>query len=223
MGVTLVATTVLILCGIVNFVYTQRTPIIARITEDLIKDIGGTAEISCSVLYSQSYTVLWEKLESERSTDPILLSSDTTPHIRDSRFSLRYDTASTTYTIQIKDIQESDAGIYKCVILLSQNNYISSQLRLQVYSPPIIYDNSSSTVVVSENETVSLECFAGGVPRPQISWKRENNAILPTGGTIYRGNILKINEIRKENRGTYYCTADNKVGKSVKRSVNIED
>ncbi|XP_065226739.1 lachesin-like [Planococcus citri] len=206
----------------VSILNCQRVPIIVDITPDQIKDIGGTVELSCSALYSQGYGVLWKKLEREGSQESILLSSDTTPIIRDSRFSLRYDSASTTYTLQIKDIQDSDAGVYKCQILISQNHQVSREVRLQVFSPPIFYDNSSSTVVVSERNAVHLECYAGGIPKPQISWKRENNAILPTGGPVYKGNVLKINNIRREDRGTYYCTADNKVGKNIKRSIAVE-
>lgn len=213
----------LIFCALsVTVINCQRTPTIIAITPDQIKDIGGTVELSCSVLYSQGYSVLWKKLEREGSQESILLSSDTTPIIRDSRFSLRYDSASTTYTLQIKDIQDSDAGLYKCQILMSQSHQVSREVRLLVYSPPIFFDNSSSTVVVSEHNPVRLECYAGGIPRPQISWKRENNAILPTGGPVYKGNILKINNIRREDRGTYYCTADNKVGKNIKRSIAVE-
>ncbi|XKL67665.1 hypothetical protein PGB90_003156 [Kerria lacca] len=202
-------------------IYSERTPQIVRITENQTVDIGGTTELSCSVLYSDGYAVVWQKLEKE-TNELNTLSSDTTPIMRDSRMSLRYDTASTTYTLQIKDIQNSDAGIYKCTILISTNNYISKEVTLQVNSPPIIYDNSSSTMIVSENNPVSLECYAGGIPKPLISWKRENNAILPSGGTVYRGNILKINNVQKEDRGTYYCTAHNNVGKSVKRSIAVE-
>ncbi len=213
---------ILLLFTMMSLVYSERSPAIVRITEDQIKGTGGTVELSCSVLYAQMYTVLWEKLDRERNGDPIIISSDTTRLITDSRFSLRYDTASTTYTLQIKDVQDSDTGIYRCVILISQNNYISQEVNLQIHSPPIIFDNSSSTVVANENETVSLECYSGGVPKPQISWKRENNAVLPTGGTVYRGTILKINQIRKEDRGTYFCIADNKVGKSVKKSIAVD-
>lgn len=64
-----------------------------------------------------------------------------------------------------------------------------------------------------------MECYAGGYPPPRISWRRENNAILPTGGSIYRGNILKIKSIRKEDRGTYYCVAENGVGRGTKSKL----
>lgn len=65
---------------------------------------------------------------------------------------------------------------------------------------------------------VQMECYAGGYPTPRISWRRENNAILPTGGSIYRGNVLRIKHIRKEDRGTYYCVAENGVGRGTKRN-----
>ena len=67
-----------------------------------------------------------------------------------------------------------------------------------------------------------MECYAGGYPTPRISWRRENSAILPTGGSIYRGNILKIKHVRKEDRGTYYCVADNSVGKATRRNIAVE-
>ena len=38
----------------------------------------------------------------------------------------------------------------------------------------------------------------------------------------YRGNILKIHSVKKEDRGTYYCVADNGVGKSARRNVAVE-
>lgn len=48
-----------------------------------------------------------------------------------------------------------------------------------------------------------------------------HNLFLP-GGSTYSGNVLKINSVRKEDRGTYYCVADNGVSKGDKRNVNLE-
>lgn len=39
---------------------------------------------------------------------------------------------------------------------------------------------------------------------------------------IFRGNILKINSVRKEDRGTYYCVAENSVGKGTRRNIAVE-
>lgn len=42
------------------------------------------------------------------------------------------------------------------------------------------------------------------------------------GGATYTGSVLKINSVRKEDRGTYYCVADNGVSKGDRRNINLE-
>jgi hypothetical protein len=39
---------------------------------------------------------------------------------------------------------------------------------------------------------------------------------------IFRGNTLKIHTVKKEDRGTYFCVADNGVGKPAKRNIALE-
>ncbi|XP_015586541.1 lachesin isoform X1 [Cephus cinctus] len=213
---------VILALAFLKIVSCQRTPTISYISQEQIKDIGDTVELLCSVQYGQEYPVLWIKFNKEGGSDQLPLSSGTSLIVRDSRFALRYDTASSTYTLQIKDIQETDAGVYQCQVLISLNNRISAGVELQVRRPPIISDNSTRSLVVSEGQPVQLNCYAGGFPTPRISWRRENNAILPTGGSIYRGNTLKVSAIRKEDRGTYYCVAENGVGRGARRNINVE-
>lgn len=54
--------------------------------------------------------------------------------------------------MQIKDIQETDAGFYQCQVLISVSNKIAAEVELQVRRPPIISDNSTRSIVVSEGE-----------------------------------------------------------------------
>lgn len=204
----------------ITLIYSQRTPTISFISPEQIKDIGGVVELVCSVQYAQDYPVLWLKVSSLGETLPVSTSS--TLIVRDSRFALRYDKASSTYTLQIKDIQETDAGKYQCQVIIAINNKIMAEVELFVRRPPVISDNSTRSRIVSEGQEVVLECYAGGYPPARISWRRENSAILPTGGSVYRGNVLKINSVRKEDRGTYYCVAENGVGKGTRRNVAIE-
>ncbi|XP_063220158.1 lachesin [Bacillus rossius redtenbacheri] len=209
----------LCLCGAA---WGQRTPTISYISQLQIKDIGGVVELECSVQYAQDYPVLWMKIDQFRTTEPLPISTGSALIIRDSRFALQYETASSTYTLQIKDIQETDAGFYQCQVIIALNNKISAEVELQVRRPPIISDNSTRSLVVSEMQSVKLECYANGYPEPRISWRRENNAVLPTGGSIYRGNVLKISAVRKEDRGTYYCVAENGVGRGARRNIAVE-
>ncbi len=99
---------------------------------------------------------------------------------------------------------------------------MTKHVRLDVSQPPVIADNSTRSVVVQENSAAELLCHASGSPRPVVSWRRENNAVLPTGGIVYKGNVLKIHSVKKEDRGTYYCVADNKIGKPARRNVAVE-
>ncbi|XP_017875313.1 lachesin isoform X2 [Ceratina calcarata] len=203
-------------------VNTQRTPTISYISQEQIKDIGETVEFRCSVQYAPDFPVVWTKINKDVVNDQLPLSHGSSLIVRDTRFSLKYVDALSTFILQIKDIQETDAGIYQCKILISLNNHVSANVELQVRRPPIISDNSTRSLVVTEGQPVQLECYAGGFPAPRISWRRENNAILPTGGSIYRGNTLKIPAIRKEDRGTYYCVAENGVGRGARRNINVE-
>ncbi|KAL9701557.1 hypothetical protein quinque_004998 [Culex quinquefasciatus] len=175
-------------------VMAQRTPSISYITQEQIKDIGGTVEMECSVQYAKEYSVHWIKTGRDRS-DVVFLSTGSALVLKDSRFALRFDPSSSSYILQIKDIQETDAGIYQCQVVLSVTNKITADVELQVRRPPIISDNSTQSLVASEGEAVMMECYASGYPPPQITWRRENNAILPTGR---RGFVLQVAKKNKE-------------------------
>lgn len=108
---------------------------------------------------------------------------------------------------------------FKDVIFFPQ---VEAEVKLQVRQQPIIFDNSTRSLVVVEGQKVKLECYAGGHPAPTISWRRDNNALLPTGGAIYRGSVLPIDSVHKDHRGTYYCVAENGVGHGARRNIAVE-
>ena len=95
---------------------------------------------------------------------------------------MRYDTASSTYTLQIKDVQRPDEGTYQCQIIVAINNKVTKSVDLTVAQPPVITDNSTRSVVVEVGNPVELICHALGSPPPSVSWRRQNHQILPTGG-----------------------------------------
>jgi hypothetical protein len=105
----------------------------------------------------------------------------------------------------MKDIQDTDAGIYQCQVLISTQNVISADVKVAVRQPPVISDDSTRSVVASVGEDVTLACYATGFPEPRVSWRRKNNAILPTGGAVYRGNKLRIPSISKVGKCIRLC------------------
>lgn len=99
---------------------------------------------------------------------------------------------------------------------------MTAEVELEVRRPPIIFDNSTRAVVTIEGLSVMLACYAGGHPAPTISWRRENNMILPNGHAVYRGNKLHIDSVHKDHHGIYYCVAENGVGRGQRRNIDVE-
>lgn len=59
---------------------------------------------------------------------------------------------SSVYLLQIKDIQEKDAGLYRCQVLAPSGHIITADVELQVRGPPFIFANSTRSIVASEGE-----------------------------------------------------------------------
>lgn len=178
--------------ALVSLCFAQRAPSITYISEDQVVDVGGTVELSCSVQYGTEFSVIWLK-QGSRSNEHIFLSTGTSLVVKESRFALLYDGASATYIVLIKDVQETDAGTYQCEVVLSVNNKITAETRLLVRQPPVITDNSTQSIVTTAGEPITLECYATGFPTPKIVWRRENNAILPTGECDHQSSGFEVN------------------------------
>ncbi|GFQ71274.1 lachesin [Trichonephila clavata] len=198
----------------------QQNPSISYITREKYANIGDTIDLHCSVHYASIYPVLWVKIDDKGQRS--IISSGSSQIIPDQRYSIRHDEASSTYTLQITKIQQVDTGLYQCQVIIASASKLTEDAWVYVRIPPVILDNSTQTVQTTSGAKVFLQCYATGYPEPKVSWRRENNDILPTGGVVYRGNILAIHNISKHDRGTYYCIADNGVGKGARRHVGVE-
>merc|ERR1712045_979144 len=82
--------------------------------------------------------------------------------------------------------------------------------------------NRRPTISFITQPEVVLKCYASGYPPPGIYWRRQNNVQLPTGGLIYKGNVLTMEKVERMHRGTYYCVATNVVGTGARRNIDVE-
>ncbi|XP_059620977.1 lachesin-like [Phlebotomus argentipes] len=210
------------LLAVVHLGAPQRA-VITDISQKQIKEIGEYTHLNCTVKTDGAYKVWWNKRKLERTTESFPISIDDQLTINDPRFKIVHDQASSTYSLQISNLESSDTGIYECLIFISFDERPSSSVELFVRHPPIVSEKLSTKVAqVAEHQPVNLECYADGYPRPTITWTREYNALMPGGGHKITGNLLKIPSARKEDRGTYYCMAENDVGKSNPKTVTLE-
>ncbi|XP_055331058.1 lachesin-like [Paramacrobiotus metropolitanus] len=210
-----------ILIGIYgSFVTAQQNPTITFITKEIVADLGGTIDLKCAVQFAKDFPVMWMRRGYADSTDTPL-SFRGSRIVPDNRYSVRYDETSMTFVLQIQDLQETDQGVYQCQIPINNVNKITAEVPVHIRRPPVISDDSTRDLIIGRGEDVGLFCNATGFPHPKISWRRQGNAALPTGGAVYHGTDLKIFDIQKEHRGTYICTADNAVGQGDRRNINI--
>lgn len=179
---------VLIVLSLIVDTQAQQNPTISFITKERVVNIGDTIDLSCSVQYARDYPIIWAKINRENPSNHLFISRGSSLSVPDNRYSIRHDDASSTYTLQISKIQEIDAGQYQCQVVIGPTSRVTADVKVYVRIPPVISDNSTRSVITSAGYSVTLQCYASGFPQPQISWRRENNDLLPTGGS-YRLNL----------------------------------
>ena len=200
-----------------------RRPTISFITQpEIVTDIGGDVEMKCSIQYASDYPVIWMKLDSVDRNNDLTVTVGTTLILKDPRFNVDLDRSTSTYTLRISDVQETDGAKYQCQVIVALTDKVVADVPLIVRRPPIISDNSTRSVITWEGNRVVLRCYASGNPEPTIYWRRQNNVLLPTGGLVYKGNELVIEKVERWHRGTYYCVATNVVGTGQRRNIDVE-
>ncbi|XP_017463667.1 PREDICTED: lachesin-like, partial [Rhagoletis zephyria] len=200
-----------------------RNPSISFISKDKVVNIGDQLELKCQVQDAGNYPVQWSKLGSPQVT----LSTSQTIVTPSTRHHIRYDDRDSTYTLLIDKVQEIDAGTYRCEISIGASNYhlkssFTADTPVIVRIQPVISDNSTRSVITTAGSRVDLQCYGAGYPQPIISWRREKHRLLPNNMAFFKGNTLTIGNVSKDDRGTYYCVADNGVGSGARRHIGVE-
>ena len=99
----------------------------------------------------------------------------------------------------------------------------SRAVDLLIRYPPKIDQAVEVTPKVAQlSGSAELKCIAEGYPKPSISWTRATGGFLPAGGHYFNGTVLRINQVSVQDRGIYYCIADNGIEKPARRTVNFE-
>jgi len=201
----------------------NRRPTISFITQpEIVTDIGGDIEMKCTIQYASDYPVIWMKLDNLNRGNDLPITTGTTLILKDPRFNVDFDKQTSTYTLRINDVQETDGATYQCQVIIALTDKVTANVPLIVRRPPIISDNSTRSVVTWEGNRVVLKCYASGYPPPEIYWRRQNNAVLPTNSSVFKGNELVFPHVTKDHRGTYYCVATNVVGTGARRNIDVE-
>ncbi|XP_005406416.1 PREDICTED: vascular endothelial growth factor receptor 1 isoform X2 [Chinchilla lanigera] len=101
---------------------------------------------------------------------------------------------STTLKLIIKNVSLEDSGTYAC---RARNVYTGEEILQKTEvtirgqeAPHLLQNLSDHTVAVSSSTT--LDCHAGGVPEPQITWFKNHHKIQQEPGTSDKSNLELI-------------------------------
>ena len=75
---------------------------------------------------------------------------------------------------------------------------------------------------VLSGTTVSIECPVSGVPKPDVTWSRQDNNMATDGRVLVKESVLIITNLTTSDAGVYLCKAVNLAGEVVaSSSVNV--
>uniref|UniRef100_A0A8C7PIZ6 receptor protein-tyrosine kinase n=1 Tax=Oncorhynchus mykiss TaxID=8022 RepID=A0A8C7PIZ6_ONCMY len=116
---------------------------------------------------------------------------------------------SDTLSLLLSNLTAGDSGTYRCSanhLLTGQNTHLDTQ------APVLLQNLSDCSVNISSS--VTLSCRAHGVPRPFITWYKDQHTLLQGSGIVIAqgGENLHIDRITVEDQGLYTCQATNERG-----------
>ncbi|XP_036011043.1 immunoglobulin superfamily DCC subclass member 4 isoform X10 [Mus musculus] len=166
--------------------------------ESQIVEENGTARFECHTKGLPAPIITWEK---DQVTVPEESRLITLPN----------------GVLQILDVQDSDAGSYRCVATNSARQRFSQEASLTVAlrgsleatrgQDVVIVAAPENTTVVS-GQSVVMECVASADPTPFVSWVRQDGKPISTDVIVLGRTNLLIASAQPRHSGVYVCRAN---------------
>ncbi|XP_053307621.1 neural cell adhesion molecule 1-like [Spea bombifrons] len=120
-------------------------------------------------------------------------------------------------TLEIKNIQLSDAGTYTCKASIEKRDEVDTKnVSVIVNAAPVVRFETDNTNATIKSNT-SLTCLVTGNPKPTVTWHR-GSELLQHDGEKYilssNGRELSILDLEKSDEGEYTCNATNSFGEN---------
>ncbi|XP_066491468.1 immunoglobulin superfamily DCC subclass member 4 [Tiliqua scincoides] len=164
--------------------------------ESQVVEENGTARFECRIEGLPPPKITWEKDHTVVPSEPRFI-------------------ALPNGVLQIIDVQDSDAGVYRCVAANKAGWRYSSDAVLSIlkgHEPPtagdvaIVVAPENTTVVVGESAV--MECMASASPTPFVSWIREDGEPISTDVIVLGRTNLLIPHAQPRHSGVYICRAN---------------
>ncbi|XP_055948498.1 hemicentin-1-like isoform X2 [Argiope bruennichi] len=133
-----------------------------------------------------------------------------------------------SHHLKIFRTQVSDVGTYTCKAV-NDAGKIEKEFHLEVQVPPSMLETNSvldyysededeikNELKAAENDTLQIECYVDGKPKPIILWIKDGHLLNISDDSHYEifhnGQVLQINQIKSSDAGHYTCVASNVAG-----------
>lgn len=155
---------------------------------------GGSAHFECQIEGVPTPVISWEK-------DSVAVPEET-------RF-----ISLPNGVFQILEVTKEDEGAYRCVASNSAAKDVSREAKLTVTTGATDTLNRLAIVALPQNVTVVLgrpavmECMAQGLPKPLVSWSRQDGKPISNDVVVLATNLV-IRDTRRHHAGVYVCRAN---------------
>ncbi|CAH1247003.1 HMCN2 [Branchiostoma lanceolatum] len=186
-------------------VFSSALPVFTRTPEDKIVNVGLSVLFVCETSGSPDPVLSWGKAGGELPAG-------------------RVEFVSSGW-MRIRNIQQSDAGMYVCSAENSEGS-VRSSASLTVHVGPT-FTQTPVDRTCGLSQTISFSCRAAGIPTPHITWTTPNSGTFPapsaqvgpSGITVSSNGTLTITTVRGVDEGEYRCLATNTVGRATSSST----
>ncbi len=132
------------------------------------------------------------------------------------RISIVFDTRTLTWTLTIRDCQESDTGVYECRAKNPGGEKIS-KCKLTVSGEAPTFVDTPEKVSCLEGQTAVFGCRVAGDPYPVVVWSRGKTKPFTENTPKYAlyyddeldAHFFEINQCSEADTGTYTVTIQN--------------
>ncbi|XP_054715079.1 neuroglian-like [Uloborus diversus] len=116
-------------------------------------------------------------------------------------------------TLKIRKVDFQDEGTYECTASNGVKSPQSQSMAVTVQAAPY-WINAPNNTNGAEDETVSFECVAGGIPAPEVEWYMNGVPLKDVKSSSRRkldrkANVLVIEGLKKSDTAVFQCNASN--------------
>ncbi|KZC11067.1 Vascular endothelial growth factor receptor 3, partial [Dufourea novaeangliae] len=152
-------------------------------------------------------------------------NEDNTPILETNRLSIVRGQTQFTYRsiLRINNVEKQDSKYYICTGRTTENitESMDYDLRVQDARAPTFEDTNlkQNEVTIDSNtqghKTVILKCFADGMPKPNITWYKDDTMLMTNEQYMFLYNYqeLHIKYLLESDSGKYLCRVENRMGK----------